>query len=74
MKNLSEGVASNNSSFVTQRADKKPPRSKDLQDHQSEYGLVWIMYIRYARPAHDLKTFCAVFARTQKDCWTPWDS
>ena len=68
-----EGVASNNSSFATQSADEKPPKSKELQDRRSEYGLVWIMYIRYARRAHDLKTFRAVFAKARKDRWTPWE-
>lgn len=67
------GTASNNSSFATQNADEKPPKSKELQERRSEYGLVWIMYIRYARRAHDLKTFRAVFAKARKDRWTPWE-
>ncbi|KAG6336073.1 hypothetical protein ID866_3020 [Astraeus odoratus] len=67
------GTLSNNSSFATQSADEKPPKSKELQERRSEYGLVWIMYIRYARRAHDLKTFRAVFAKARKDRWTPWE-
>ncbi|KIO06747.1 hypothetical protein M404DRAFT_998863 [Pisolithus tinctorius Marx 270] len=67
------GTVSNNSSFATQNADEKPPKSKELQERRSEYGLVWIMYIRYARRAHDLKTFRAVFAKARKDRWTPWE-
>ena len=46
-------------------ADEKLPKSKEPRDRQSEYGLVWIMYICYARRAHDLKTFQAVFARAR---------
>lgn len=64
---------SNNTSFATQSADEKPPKSKELQERRSEYGLVWTMYIRYARRAHDLKTFRAVFAKARKDRWTPWE-
>ncbi|KIJ12905.1 hypothetical protein PAXINDRAFT_117668 [Paxillus involutus ATCC 200175] len=67
------GIVSNNSSFATQPADEKPPKSKELQERRTEYGLVWIMYIRYARRAHDLKTFRAVFAKARKDRWTPWE-
>ncbi|KAF9236911.1 hypothetical protein BU15DRAFT_76511 [Melanogaster broomeanus] len=67
------GTVSNNSSFATQLSDDKPPKSKELQERRTEYGLVWIMYIRYARRAHDLKTFRAVFAKARKDRWTPWE-
>ncbi|KAN0098123.1 Suppressor of forked protein (Suf) domain containing protein [Tylopilus felleus] len=67
------GTVSNNSSFVTQVSDEKPPKSKELQERRTEYGLVWIMYIRYARRAHDLKTFRAVFAKARKDRWTSWE-
>ncbi|KIK92794.1 hypothetical protein PAXRUDRAFT_829635 [Paxillus rubicundulus Ve08.2h10] len=67
------GTVSNSSSFATQPADEKPPKSKELQERRTEYGLVWIMYIRYARRAHDLKTFRAVFAKARKDRWTPWE-
>lgn len=67
------GAMSNNSSFATQISDDKPPKSKELQERRTEYGLVWIMYIRYARRAHDLKTFRAVFARARKDRWTSWE-
>lgn len=67
------GTISNNSSFVTQASDEKPPKSKELQERRTEYGLVWIMYIRYARRAHDLKTFRAVFAKARKDRWTSWE-
>ena len=38
MENLSEGIAWNNLPFMTQSADEKPFRSKELQNHQSEYG------------------------------------
>jgi len=74
MTGLTEaGMVSTNSSFATQVSDEKPPKSKELQERRTEYGLVWIMYIRYARRAHDLKTFRAVFAKARKDRWTPWE-
>jgi cleavage stimulation factor subunit 3 len=74
MTGLTEaGTVSTNSSFVTQVSDEKPPKSKELQERRTEYGLVWIMYIRYARRAHDLKTFRAVFAKARKDRWTSWE-
>ena len=73
MENLPEGIVLNDSSFVTQSADEKLPKSKEPQDHRSEYRLVWIVHIHHTRRAHDLKTFCAVFARAQKDHWAPWE-
>ena len=68
---VTKGNVSINSSFATQSADEKPPKSKELQDCQSQYGLVWIMYIHYAHQAHDLKAFQAIFLRAQKDHWMP---
>ena len=73
MENLPEGIVSNDSSFATQSADEKPPKLKEPQDRRSEYRLIWIVRIHRAHRAHDLKTFCAVFARAQKDRWAPWE-
>lgn len=70
---LEAGMISNNSSFATQASDEKPPKVKELSDRRQEYGVVWIMYIRFARRALDLKTFRAVFAKARRDRWTPWE-
>lgn len=70
---LEAGTISNNSSFATQACDEKPPKVKELSDRRQEYGVVWIMYIRFARRALDLKAFRSVFAKARRDRWTPWE-
>ncbi|KAH7921985.1 Suf-domain-containing protein [Leucogyrophana mollusca] len=67
------GTHSNNSSFATQSADEKPPKVKELAERRTEYGLVWIMYIRFARRAQDIKSFRQIFAKARRDRWTPWE-
>ncbi|KAH7916661.1 hypothetical protein BJ138DRAFT_1074533 [Hygrophoropsis aurantiaca] len=67
------GMQSNNSSFATQSADERPPKVKELAERRTEYGLVWIMYIRFARRAQDIKSFRQVFAKARRDRWTPWE-
>ena len=66
------GTQSNSGSFQTQPADDRPPKSKELADRRTEYGLVWTMYMRFARRAEGLKSFRAVFAKARRDRWTPW--
>ncbi|ETW84749.1 hypothetical protein HETIRDRAFT_473483 [Heterobasidion irregulare TC 32-1] len=66
------GTQSNSGSFQTQPADDKPPKSRELADRRTEYGLVWTMYMRFARRAEGLKSFRAVFAKARRDRWTPW--
>ncbi|KAH7918139.1 Suf-domain-containing protein [Leucogyrophana mollusca] len=66
------GTHSNMSSFATQSADEKPPKVKELAERRTEYGLVWIMYIRFARRAQDIKSFRQIFAKARRDRWTPW--
>jgi cleavage stimulation factor subunit 3 len=70
---LEAGTISNTSSFATQASDEKPPKVKELSDRRQEYGVVWIMYIRFARRALDLKAFRSVFAKARRDRWTPWE-
>ncbi|OJA19184.1 hypothetical protein AZE42_13580 [Rhizopogon vesiculosus] len=64
---LEAGTVSNNSSFATQSSDEKPSKVKELSDRRQEYGVVWIMYIHFARRALDLETFRAVFAKARRD-------
>ncbi|EGO01439.1 hypothetical protein SERLA73DRAFT_166004 [Serpula lacrymans var. lacrymans S7.3] len=67
------GTQSNNSSFTTQSSDDKPPKVKELIERRTEYGLVYIMYMRFARRAQDLKSSRAVFGKARRDRWTPWE-
>jgi cleavage stimulation factor subunit 3 len=67
------GVHSNNSSFATQSADEKPPKSKELAERRTEYGLVWIVYMRFGRRAEGIKSSRAIFAKARKCRWTPWE-
>lgn len=66
------GMQSNNSSFNTQSSDERPPKSKELADKRTEYGLVWIMYMRAARRVESQQIARNVFGRCRKDRWIPW--
>jgi cleavage stimulation factor subunit 3 len=67
------GLQSNGSSFATQSSEEKPSKSKELVERRTEYGLVWIMYMRFARRAEGLKSARAVFGKARRDKWTPWE-
>ncbi|KZT23187.1 Suf-domain-containing protein [Neolentinus lepideus HHB14362 ss-1] len=69
----SGGPASNNSSFNSQSSDETPTKTKELADRRTEYGLVYIMYIRFARRAENEKSARSIFARARKDRWTSWE-
>ncbi|KAI8984849.1 hypothetical protein BD414DRAFT_489442 [Trametes punicea] len=62
-----------NSSFATQAADEKPPKSKELSDKRTDYGIVWIMYMRFGRRAEGLKSARNIFGKARRDRWTPWE-
>lgn len=66
-------VNSANSSFATQVAEDRPPKSKELAERQSEYTLVWIMYMRFGRRAEGIKTSRTVFARARKERLVTWE-
>lgn len=67
------GLQSNHSSFVTQVFEEKPPKSKELANRRTEYGIAWIVYMRFARRAEGQKSARAVFAKARRDRWTPWE-
>lgn len=67
------GIHSNNSSFNTQSSDEKPPKSKELSERTTEYGLVWIMYMRAARRVASQQAARSIFTRGRKDRWLPWE-
>ncbi|KAI0771691.1 hypothetical protein BD413DRAFT_475587 [Trametes elegans] len=64
---------SQNSSFATQAGDEKPPKSKELTDKRTDYGIVYIMYMRFGRRAEGLKSARNVFGKARRDRWTPWE-
>ncbi|PCH41737.1 hypothetical protein WOLCODRAFT_69750 [Wolfiporia cocos MD-104 SS10] len=70
---LPTGLLSNNSSFTTQVSDEKPSKSKEVADRRTEYGIAWIMYMRFARRAEGLKSSRTVFGRARRERWTPWE-
>jgi cleavage stimulation factor subunit 3 len=69
------GIQSQNSSFNTQNSnsDEKQSKSKELTDRRTEYGVAWIVYMRFARRAENLKSARAVFGKSRRDKWTPWE-
>ncbi|KDQ53037.1 hypothetical protein JAAARDRAFT_72802 [Jaapia argillacea MUCL 33604] len=67
------GTQSKDSSFSTQVSDGKPVKDKEFTERKTEYGLVWIMYIRFARRAEGLKASRPLFSKARKDRFTPWE-
>ncbi|KAI1792566.1 Suf-domain-containing protein [Ganoderma leucocontextum] len=68
-----QGLTSNHSSFNTQSSDEKPPKNKELCDKRTDYGIAWIVYIRFARRAEGLRSARNVFGKARRDRWTPWE-
>ncbi|OSD01936.1 Suf-domain-containing protein [Trametes coccinea BRFM310] len=66
-------ATSPNSSFATQAADEKPPKNKELLDKRTDYGIVYIMYMRFGRRAEGLKSARNIFGKARRDRWTPWE-
>ncbi|TBU57853.1 Suf-domain-containing protein [Dichomitus squalens] len=71
--NGADALASQQSSFSTQSSDEKPPKNKDLSDKRTDYGIAWIVYIRFARRAEGLRSARNVFGKARRDRWTPWE-
>ncbi|KAF8905733.1 hypothetical protein CPB84DRAFT_1844737 [Gymnopilus junonius] len=67
--------ASNASSFNSQTSDPdKPPQATELQKRRTEYGLVWIMYMRFGMRAEGVKSSRSIFGRARRDRWAPWET
>lgn len=64
---------SQNSSFGSQGSDEKPLHVTELQKQRTEYGLVWIMYMRFGRRAEGVKSSRLIFSKARRDRWTPWE-
>ncbi|KZT13241.1 Suf-domain-containing protein [Laetiporus sulphureus 93-53] len=61
------------SSFVSQVSEERPSKNKELHERRTEYGIAWIMYMRFARRAEGLKSSRAVFGKARRDRWMPWE-
>jgi hypothetical protein len=53
-------------------SEDKPPRSKDLKERQKEYGLAFIMFMRFARRAEGVQASRTLFGKARRDRWTSW--
>lgn len=67
------GLNSNNSSFNTQASEEKPPKSSELSERRTEYGLAYIVYMRFGRRAEGVKSSRSIFGKARKDRWAPWE-
>ena len=68
------GIQSVTSSFNTQASDEKPTKHTELQRLRTEYGVAWIMYMRFGRRAEGVKSLRAIFGKkARKDRWIPWE-
>ncbi|KAH8116669.1 hypothetical protein DFH11DRAFT_1742282 [Phellopilus nigrolimitatus] len=50
-----------------------PPHSENVRERQQEYGLVYVVYIRFALRAEGVDASHAVFGKARKDKWTTWE-
>ena len=60
------------SSFDAHALDQRSPVRKDLNECRVEYGVAWIMYMRFARRTQGSKAGLDVFGRALLDKFTPW--
>ena len=70
----SASSASSNMLADPQRAAKSPPTLTDPEfvNKRTDYGVAWIMYIRFARRAEGLKSARALFGKARRDRLAPW--
>jgi cleavage stimulation factor subunit 3 len=50
----------------------KDRRGKEVQDVKEAMGVVWVMYMRFARRSEGIKSARAVFGRARKSVWVSW--
>jgi cleavage stimulation factor subunit 3 len=67
------GIQSTNSSFNTQASDEKPSKNTELQRLRTEYGVAWIMYMRFGRRSEGVKSLRGIFGKARRDRWIPWE-
>ncbi|KAI0745191.1 hypothetical protein C8Q76DRAFT_764545 [Earliella scabrosa] len=66
------GLQSHNSSFNTQCSGDRPQKNEELTAKRTDYGNVWIVYIRFARRAQGLQSARTLFGKARRDRLTPW--
>src|SRR5271156_4882870 len=67
------GIHSTSSSFNAQASDEKPSKHTELQRLRTEYGVAWIMYMRFGRRAEGVKSLRGIFGKARRDRWVPWE-
>ncbi|KAF8632394.1 hypothetical protein AX17_004835 [Amanita inopinata Kibby_2008] len=72
MSGLGGGTSSTGSSFNTQSSKPSMSAQSELADRRSEYGLAYIVYMRFGRRAEGIKASRAAFGKARRDRWTPW--
>jgi cleavage stimulation factor subunit 3 len=69
---LGGGVSSATSSFNTQVTKPSSPAQSELAERRAEYGLAYIIYMRFGRRAEGIKASRAIFGKARRDRWSPW--
>lgn len=69
---LGGGVNSASSSFNTQTTKPSTPAQSELAERRAEYGLAYIVYMRFGRRAEGIKASRAIFGKARRDRWSPW--
>ncbi|KAF6748569.1 hypothetical protein DFP72DRAFT_1034925 [Ephemerocybe angulata] len=64
---------STNSSFGSQAAEEKPTKLSEYQEWRRDYGIAYIMYMRFARRCEGLPALRKIFLRARKDKLVPWE-
>jgi cleavage stimulation factor subunit 3 len=70
--NLCGATASGSSSFNTQISKPSTPAQSESAERRAEYGLAYIVYMRFGRQAGGIKAIRAIFGKARRDRWTPW--
>ncbi|EDR13145.1 uncharacterized protein LACBIDRAFT_245406 [Laccaria bicolor S238N-H82] len=72
---LEQSSVAANASFSSNgsASEEKPPKSTEVQERRTEYGLAYIMYMRFARRAEGVKSSRMAFGKSRKDRWAPWE-
>ncbi|KAF8720570.1 hypothetical protein AX14_010937 [Amanita brunnescens Koide BX004] len=69
---LGGGVNSASSSFNTQTTKLSTPAQSELAERRAEFGLAYIVYMRFGRRAEGIKASRAIFGKARRDRWSPW--
>ena len=67
------GTQSVISSFNTQASGEKASKNTGLRRLRNEYGVAWIMYMRFGRRSEGVKSFRGIFFSARKDHFIPWE-